>query len=56
MNEACLKLKEWSNILLPASRLVEKAGTLSSLDLTLDEAVLILQHLRDLFVNINYQE
>ncbi|CAF1537532.1 unnamed protein product, partial [Rotaria sordida] len=49
VNEAYLKLKEWSNILLQPSHRSKQPDTLSSLDLSMDETVWILQHLRDLF-------
>lgn len=44
-----LQLKEWMDVLLSLSHCAEKPATLSSLDLTIEEAITILQHLRDLF-------
>ena len=51
-----LRLNEWSNILLPSSRRAEKPETFSSLDLSMDDAVWILQHLRELFIISSHEE
>ncbi len=45
-----------SNILLPCPRRIEEPETLFSLDLSMDDAVWILQHLRKLFNISNYDE
>jgi hypothetical protein len=49
VDETYIKLQEWSNILLPPSRRSEKPETLSSLDLSMDDAVWILYRLRELY-------
>ena len=49
MDEAYFKLKEWSNVLLPPSRHSKQQITLSALDLSMDDAVWILQRLRDFY-------
>lgn len=55
MDAVYLKLKEWANVLLSFSSRTENSATLSSLDLTVNEAVSILQRLRDLF-SISHRE
>jgi hypothetical protein len=56
VDEVHSKLKDLSNILLPPSRRVEKPETLSLLDLSIDDAVYILQHLRKYFFISSQEE
>ncbi|CAF4708967.1 unnamed protein product [Rotaria sp. Silwood2] len=49
VDETYFKLKEFSNILLPRSRHNNEPRTLSSLDLSTDDAIWILDSLRELF-------
>jgi len=49
MDETYIKLQEWSNILLPLSRHSNEPETLSSLGLSMDDAVWILYRLRELY-------
>jgi hypothetical protein len=56
IDETYFKLQDLSNILLPCPRRIEEPETLFSLDLSMDDAVWILQHLRKLFNISNYDE
>ncbi|CAF4708039.1 unnamed protein product, partial [Rotaria sp. Silwood2] len=55
MDETYFKLREWSNTLLPPHR-NGKPETLSSLDLSIDDAAWILYRLRELYTISNNEE
>ena len=42
-------MQEWSDVLLPSSRRFQNVDTLSSLNFSVEEAVGVLQRLRELF-------
>ncbi|CAF4328765.1 unnamed protein product [Rotaria sp. Silwood2] len=56
VDETYFKLKECSNILLSRSRHTNEPRTLSSLDLSIDDAIGILDRLRELFSISNNKE
>jgi hypothetical protein len=56
VDETYFKLKKWSNLLLPPSRRNTEPETVSSLDLSMDDAVWILYQLRELFHISNKDE
>ncbi|CAF4737276.1 unnamed protein product, partial [Rotaria socialis] len=49
IDETYFKLREWSNTILPSSRRDEKPEIFDSLNVSIDDAVSILNHLRELF-------
>lgn len=56
VDKTYFKLKELSNILLPRSRHDDEPRTLSSLDLSIDDALWILSRVRELFSISDYNE
>ena len=56
VDETYFKLPEWSNTLLPRSHCNKKPKTLSSLDLSIDDATWILYRLRELYSISNNEE
>ncbi|CAF1419424.1 unnamed protein product [Rotaria magnacalcarata] len=56
VDETYFKLREWSNALLPSSHRNENPDTLSSLDVSIDDATWILYRLRELFAISNNEE
>jgi len=55
VDEAYFKLEEWSHILLSPLSRAEKPETLSSLKLSIDDAVYIIQRLYETFTISNYE-
>ncbi|CAF4553653.1 unnamed protein product, partial [Rotaria sp. Silwood2] len=49
IDETYFKLREWSNTIAPATRRDEKPETFHSLNVSIDDAAWILNHLRELF-------
>jgi hypothetical protein len=56
VDEAYFKLKQWSHILLSPLSRAEKPETLSSLKLSMDDAVYIIQRLHETFTISNYEQ
>ncbi|CAF1540342.1 unnamed protein product [Adineta ricciae] len=49
VDEIYFRLHEWRNVLLPLSQRIDESETLSSLDLSMGDAIWILRQLRQLF-------
>lgn len=56
IDETYFKLREWSNMFVPATRRDEKLETFHSLNVSIDDAAWILNHLRELFNISNSEE
>jgi hypothetical protein len=56
VDQTYVKLRELSNAVLPFARRSTEPETFSSLDLTMDDAIWILSHLRELFYTSDNDE